>query len=167
MKFKGTFSNGDEFRIGRFYNSDIKKICSMLKYFDNPMPDEEAKDPERYFAIKVANERELFFSVKKGKKVVGYGNLSMLDQTHHMSFNFWKRNVNLSFGDLMKMFRLVKEFGVKIAKARRVTIVSANPRVFALYKRMGFEFEGIMRGAAIYDGEPTDVYIFGMLTEEN
>lgn len=165
MKFKGTYSNGQGYRISRFYNSDIKKICSMLKYLDYAMPDEEGANPEKYFADKVANEKELFFSVKKEKKVLGYGNITMLDGTKHYMFNFWKRNLALSFGDQMKIFRLIKEFAIKVLKARRITIPIANPRLFPLCRRLGFDLEGIMRGAAIYDGEQIDMYLFGFLKE--
>lgn len=163
MKFKGIYEGANGYRIGRFYNSDIKKICSMLPRFDFALADEEAKDPEKFFAAKVANERELFFSVKKGTKVIGYGNFSLLDSTKHIVMNFWKRNLEFSFGDVMGVMRLMIEFAFKVIKARRISVIVANRRVFPILKRLGFDIEGNVKEAAFYDGEARNIYLFGLL----
>lgn len=166
MKFKGTYSWNNGYRIGRFYNSDIKKICASLKYFDNPMPDEQLRIADEILAMRVRDEKQLFFSVKKESRVFGYGGLTINDSSGHMVLDAWKRNVKIGIKDIVGMFHTILNFSFDIAHARRITLIASNPRICRLYERVGFQMEGIMRKAAMYDGKPEDIYIYGLLKED-
>jgi RimJ/RimL family protein N-acetyltransferase len=41
----------------------------------------------------------------------------------------------------------------------------SNPRALALYERLGFEREGVLRNAVVVDGEPIDVVVLSRLLE--
>ena len=44
-----------------------------------------------------------------------------------------------------------------------VQVFACNPRALALYRRLGFEDEGVLREALMVDGEPVDMHVLARL----
>lgn len=169
MKFKKTYSNGDSvYTIGRFYNTDIRKLCALANYYPYFFTDEVLPDPVRWYTERVRDEKSLFACIKQRKKVVGYLSLDLLDSHSTAVLHAFKKPIRMNLATIRRIYGVILDFafnGIKMEKVNVTPLPEVKQSVW-LARSMGFKEEGLMRRALWYDGKPYDMYIFGMLRKE-
>ncbi len=168
MKYKDRFIWEDpEFSIGRFYNSDIRKICALTQYYKYMFPDSD-EDPREIQTARVRNPNCVYVSVRKRNKVIAYGAYDFMGGEGSWLVHQWKKRIRLKMGDWHSYGKLGLAFGFEYLKARK--IYSNIPVVMTDFiekaKGIGFKEEGISREAVFYDGEPHDLCLLSCLRKE-
>lgn len=169
MKFKRTYSNGDSvYTIGRFYNTDIRKLCALANYYPLMFTDDVLPDPVRWYTARVRDEKSLYACVKQRKRVIGYVGLDLLDEHATAILNVWKKPIKMDLATIRRVCGVILDFtfnGLKIRKLH-APVPPEVKHIVWLTRSMGFKEEGRIRQTVWYDGKPHDIYIFGMLREE-
>lgn len=156
------------YSIGRFYKSDLRKIASLQQYYKYLFPDSVSHDPMRFLSRLMRNESCLFYSVKNGKTVEGYGFSVLLDPSGTAELETFRKRIPFSMKKYTSFSETQLEFLFEELKLRKLYVrIPAPLRGFvSLAKRVGFTIEGILRNDMIFDGKTEDVVVLGILKEE-
>lgn len=169
MKFKETYRGEDiNLSLGRFYNTDIRKLAAFQLDYPLLFPDPISSDPRAYFTERVQSQDSLYFALRFRKKVVGYGALDPIYPGHAI-LNLWKRKwERVKKHHFVGIGRLLLQFGFRELSLEKITILSTDlaPTANSLVLDTGFTPEGRIRKFVLYAGELIDVLPFGMLKEE-
>jgi len=168
MKFKDRFTWEDpEFSLGRFYNSDIRKLCALGQYFKYMFPDSDI-DPRELHTNKVRSRNSIYVTARKRNKVIAYGAYDFLGVDSWLCHHWKKQKAKLKFSDWYSYGMLGVAFGFDYLKARK--LYTNIPMVMTEYiekvKGLGFKQEGISREAVFYDGKPYDLCLLSYLRKE-
>ena len=169
MKLKIAFTRegAGEFNLGPFFNTDIRKILRLEKYRGRLFTD-DLGDPREYLKNRVSAIDSLYFTLRRGKEVIGYGCLDPIvgKQAGTHFYKLWKRNV--SEEDFVKVCKLTAYLAFEEIGLDRLfqVVVANNLRALKLLEMGGFRKEGVMRQTLYFNGSPCDAVIYGMLREE-
>lgn len=170
MKYKDRYQcvRHPGYSIGRFYNSDLRKIASLQQHYKFMFPDSISHDPCRFLDGLMKNESVLFYSVKNEKVVEGYGFSVLLDPTKTVEIETFRKKLPFSIMKYRRFFETQLEFLFEEVGMRKIygRIPVPLTGLVELIKKMGFTIEGILRNDMIFDEKPTDIVILGMLKEE-
>lgn len=169
MKFKETYRSDDDpnLSLGRFYNTDIRKLVSLRQDYPLLFSDDMG-DPQLYFTERVQSDSAIFFTMKYRKKVVGYGAFDPIGKelaTMHCWKRRWERTKK---HHLVGLARLLILFGFRELNLRRITMTATDSAktAISMIQNIGFTQEGLIRKFGLYNSVPTDILVFGMLKEE-
>jgi len=168
VKFNEIYRGEDpNLSLGRFYNTDIRKLVAFRQREPRLFPD-EMEDPMSFLTDRVQSEDTLYFTMRYRKKVLGYGSLDPIGK-RVAQINSWANKwTRMRRHWVVGLVRLLVEFGFKELGLERMGTWSAD---FAkanqnVLRDVGFTQEGILRKATCYDSSPTDIILFGLLKEE-
>lgn len=167
LKIAYTKEGFGEFNLGPFFNTDIRKILRIEKYRGKLFTD-DAGDPRKYLKNRVAAMDSLFFTLRRGKEVIGYGSLNPIigKQAGTHFYKLWKRDV--SEKDFVTVCKLVAYLAFEEMDLNRLfqIVVASNTRAIKLLEMGGFRKEGVMRKALYLNNVPYDGILYSILREE-
>lgn len=125
------------------------------------------------FVIQTLDPDKLQFTIvlREEDKPIGRIYISRID-THTDSLDITRIYIGeeecLGKGLGEEAMRLILEYCFILLHTERVTLdhLSANQRAAALYKKLGFQYEAILRNAGKKDGRYVDLHLMSMLRAE-
>lgn len=105
------------------------------------------------------------FGVESNKELVGFisasrGSANRIKHSAYIVIGVLNKESGKGLGT--KLFSEVDEWAFKNSISKlELTVMVHNTRAFKLYKRMGYEVEGVKKDSIIVDGEMFDEYYMG------
>lgn len=160
-------------KIRKLEKSDGKILLTLLLALDNETtfmlyePGERKSTSEeiesRIEAIN--NDGGVFLGVEQNKELVGFisasrGSAKRIKHSAYIVIGVLNKESGKGLGT--KLLSRVDDWALKnnISKLE-LTVMVHNARAFELYKRKGFEVEGVKKDSIIIDGEMYDEYYMG------
>lgn len=170
MKYKDRYqcARHPGYSIGRVYTSDMRKIASLQQHYKFLFPDLISHNPVKFLTQLMRQENCLFYAVKNGKIVEGFGYLMLVDPTKIAEIDCFRKKLPFSIKKYRAFFETQLEFCFEELELRKLygRVPAALPGLVDLIRKMGFTIEGIMRKDMIFDEKPQDMVLLGMLREE-
>ncbi len=133
-------------------------------------PDERSSDPEYYSKqIKdlLSTKNSIIFVVDTGTELVGYiglfgGRFKKILHSAHIVIGIVNEYRGKGLGKAL--FEISEQWAKDVGISRlELTVVTANEPAVALYKKRGFETEGVKKNSLFIDGEFVDEYYMGKI----
>lgn len=131
-----------------------------------------AEDTRRFLEQVAANRAEgktAAYSLRVGGELAGLAGLHDLDLANGTAqIGYWLAAKHEGRGRMTAAVRALIEMafgGLGLARIE-IRCAAGNVRSQAIPKRLGFTFEGTLRGAQRLHGEQVDVRVYGLLREE-
>ena len=162
-------------KIREIEKSDGKQFLELSLMLDNETPFMLYKPGERKTTSEEWTQRieaikssgGIIFGAEKDNRLVGFvfaqrGTITRIKHRAHIAIGVLKSESGKGWGT--ELLRRVDDWAVKheILKLE-LTVMINNDRAFNLYKRMGFEIEGIRKNSVIVDGAFCDEYFMGKI----
>lgn len=135
-------------------------------------PTETAEDTRRFLEQVAENRREgktAAYGLRVGGELAGLVGLHDIDMANGTAqIGYWLTSAQEGRGRMTAAVRALIEVAFEGAKLERVEIrcAAGNVRSQAIPKRLGFTYEGTLRGAQRLHGERVDIRVYGLLREE-
>ncbi len=150
----------------------FKRQVSSESKFLLTCPDEveDLIDQRRMITIYLSDMRRIFLVAEYDKQIVGVITLSGSNRRRIMhkgelgisvKKQFWGKGIGTAL--MEECLKIAKQKGFKKIQ---LEVMSNNDRAIALYKKFGFEVEGVKRKAVFVDGEYIDLVMMGKWLED-
>ncbi|MGG1220724.1 GNAT family N-acetyltransferase [Priestia endophytica] len=151
--------------------SDAEKFLTLNKKLDmetNYMLYEKGErnitveDQSKFIRSFLNTSNSTILVVEQGKELVGYiaivgGKLNRIKHRAHIVVGILQDYCNRGIGT--QLFQKMEDWAKRHhLKRLELTVMTHNERAVFLYKKMGFEIEGIKKCSLIIDGHPIDEY---------
>ena len=133
-------------------------------------PDERSSDPD-YYAKQIrdllSSKNSMIFVVDTGSELVGYiglfgGRFKKILHSAHIVIGIVSEYRGKGLGKAL--FEISEQWAKDVGVSRlELTVVTANEPAVALYKKRGFETEGVKKNSLFIDGEFVDEYYMGKI----
>lgn len=164
-------------RIRNVETGDSKKLLQLMMQLDNETkymlyePGERKGNAEK-LAEKLAytiENKDLFLVIEDNDKLVGYisaakGIQNRIKHSAYIVVGILKDYRGIGFGT--KLFQYLDKWAVaNKVKRLELTVMRENSAAIHLYKKMGFEIEGIKKNSCIVDGKYMDEFYMSKIME--
>lgn len=150
----------------------FRKETSSESKFLITCPDEvdDITDQRRMITLYLGDLRRIFLVAEYKDQIVGVITLSGSNKRRIMHKGelgitvrkqFWGKGIGSSL--MEECLKLAKQRGFKKIQ---LEVMSNNDRAMALYKKFGFEVEGVKKKAVFIDGEYVDLVMMGRWLED-
>lgn len=169
---------GNKIKLTRFKENDLQVLEQwyqdeeFMRLMDTNPAFPKVEDELKEWYLKKHKSNEFLFAVRtlESDDLIGFAALDSIDWSNR---NVWlalgvgdKRNWNKGYGQ--EILRLTLGYAFRELNLHRVqlTVFESNTRAIATYEKCGFKHEGGHREYLIRDGNPEDMFIFGILRQE-
>lgn len=137
-------------------------------------PDERSSDPDYYgrqISELLASKNSMIFVVDNGAELLGYiglfgGRFRKILHSAHIVIGIINEYRGKGLGKAL--FETAEQWAKDVGISRlELTVVTANEPAVALYKKRGFETEGLKKNSLLIDGEFADEYYMGKILPLN
>lgn len=150
----------------------FKRETSTESKFLLTCPDEveDIADQRRVISLYLSDPRRIFLVAEYNNQIIGVITLSGSNKRRVMHKGelgitvrkqFWAKGVGSAL--MEECLKLAKQKGFKKIQ---LEVMSNNDRAMGLYRKFGFEVEGVKKKAVFVDGEYIDLVMMGKWLEE-
>ncbi len=151
----------------------FKREVSSESKFLLTCPDEveDIIDQRRMIALYLGDSRRIFLVAEYNNQIIGMITLSGSSRRRIMHKGelgisvrkqFWGKGIGSSL--MEECLKIAKQKGFKKIQ---LEVMSNNNRAMALYKKFGFEVEGVKKKAVFIDNEYVDLVVMGKWLEDS
>ncbi len=171
---------GEELELRQLEPEDAQEIfaavCANREHLGRWLPwvesTETAEDTRRFLEQVAAHRREgktAAYSLRLAGELAGLVGLHDIDIANGTAqIGYWLAGKHEGRGRMTAAVKALIEMAFEGAMLERIEIrcAAGNVRSQAIPKRLGFTFEGTLRGAQRLAGERADIRVYGLLREE-
>ena len=143
----------------------------FLKYYDYypPLP-QSKKEVDKTFHYYENSGKSIVFAVRKENKTIGIAGFDDIIKANKVATLFIglgdKNQRGKGYGT--ETMKLLLNYGFNELNLHRIqlNVLSFNEGAIALYSKLGFKKEGVLREFVLREGERYDLFYYGLLKEE-
>ncbi|NLJ57306.1 MAG: GNAT family N-acetyltransferase [Tissierellia bacterium] len=143
----------------------------FLKYYDYypPLP-QSKKEVDKTFHYYENSGKSIVFAVRKENKTIGIAGFDDIIKANKVATLFIglgdKNQRGKGYGT--ETMKLLLNYGFNELNLHRIqlNVLSFNEGAIALYSKLGFKKEGVLREFVLREGKRYDLFYYGLLKEE-